>query len=114
MSGSINNIKKIAPKMRQMFIQTSQPTIGQDMKQHSKPSLTSKIAIVQSMGLRGKKKKYKGKHIFNPSQTTKKPIVQSMELRGNKKKYKSKKNANLGREMHRIQLKTVGKKNMLY
>ena len=52
------------------------------------------------MNLRRKKKKYKGKHIVNPSQTPKKPIVQSMDIRGNKKKYKSKKNANLGREMH--------------
>ena len=72
MSGFINNLEQITQQMRQMFIQTSQPTIGQDMKQHSKPSLTSKIAIVQSMGLRGKKKKYKGKHTVNPSQTLEK------------------------------------------
>ena len=31
------------------------------MQQHAKPSMTSKILIVQSMDLRGKKKKYKSK-----------------------------------------------------
>ena len=45
----------------------------------------------------GKNKKYKGKHNVNPSQTPKKIIVQSIELRGNKKKYKSKKNDNFGK-----------------
>ena len=49
------------------------------------------------MELMGKNKKYKGKHIVNPSQTPKKPIVQSMDIRGNKKKYKSKKNDNFGK-----------------
>ena len=67
------------------------------MQQHAKPYLTSEILIVQSMDLRGKNKKYKGKHNVNPSQTPKKLIVQSMELRRNKKKYKSKQNANFGK-----------------
>ena len=49
------------------------------------------------MDLRGKKKKYKGKHSVNPSQSPEKLVVQSMELRGNNKKYKSKKNANFGK-----------------
>ena len=66
------------------------------MQQHAKPSLASEILIVQSMDLRKKKKKYKGKHSVNPSQTPEKLIVQSMELRGNRKKYKSKQNANFG------------------
>ena len=44
-----------------------------------------------------KNKKYKGKYNVNISQTPKKLIVQSMELRGNKKKYKSKKNDNFGK-----------------
>ena len=51
------------------------------MQQHAKPSLTSEILIVQSMNLRGKKKKYKGKNSVNPSQTSEIIIVQSMELR---------------------------------
>ena len=69
-----------------MYVQASQPIIGQDMQQHAKPSLTSKILIVQSMDLRGKKKKYKGMHNVNPSQAPEILIVQSMELRGKKKK----------------------------
>ena len=48
------------------------------------------------MEIRGKKKKYKGKHSFNPSQTPEILIVQSMELRGKNKKYKCKQNANPG------------------
>ena len=83
--------------MEQMSIQTSEPIASQDMQQHAKPSPTSEILIVQSMDLKGEKKKYKGNHSVNPSQTPKKLIVQSMELRGNKKKYKSKHIANFGK-----------------
>ena len=67
------------------------------MKEHGKPSPTSKILIVPYMYLRGKKNKYKGNHSVNPSQTHEKLIVQSIELRRNKKQYKSKKNANFGK-----------------
>ena len=94
-----------------MYVYNSEPTIGQYMQQHAKPFVTSKILIVQSMDLRGKKNKYKGKHDINPSQTSEKLIIQSMELRGNKKKYKSKQNSKFGKE---IQLKIVGNNNMLY
>ena len=80
-----------------MYVQTSEPAAGQDMQEHANPFPTSKILIVQSMDLRGKKKKYKGKNNVNPSQTPKNTIVQSMELRGNKKKCKSKHNANFGK-----------------
>ena len=90
MIGFVNNLEQITQQMGQMSVQTLEPTTGQDMQQHAKPSLNSKILIVQSMDLRGKKNKYKGKHSVNPSQTPEKLIVQSMELRGNKKKYKSK------------------------
>ena len=84
--------------MGQIYVQTSQPTAGQDMQQHAKPSLTPEIIIVQYMGLRKKNKKYKGKHSVNPSQTPEILIVQSIELRGNKKKYKSNQNSNFGKE----------------
>ena len=94
--GSLNKLEQITQQMGQMFVQTSKPIVGQDMQQHAKPSVTSKILIVQRMDLRGKKKKYKGKHNVNPSQNPEKLIVQSMELRGNKKKYKSKHNASFG------------------
>ena len=80
--------------MGKISVQTSQPTAGQDMQQHAKPSTNSKILIVQSMDLRGNNKKYKDNHNVNPSQTSEIIIVQSMELRGKKKKYKSKQNAN--------------------
>ena len=80
-----------------MSVQTLEPTSSEDMQKHAKPSSTSEILTVQSMDLRGKKKKYKGKHSVNPSQNSQNPIVQSMELRGNKKKYKSKHNANFGK-----------------
>ena len=67
------------------------------MQQYANPSLTSKILKVQSMDLRGKKKKYKGKNSVNPSQTPENIIVQSMELRGKKKIYKSKHNPKFGK-----------------
>ena len=66
------------------------------MLQHVNPSLTFEMPISQSMDLRGKKNKYKGKHSVNPSQNFEILIVQSMELRGKKKKYKSKKNSSFG------------------
>ena len=93
----INNLKHITQQMGQMSVQTSEPTSSEDMQKHANPSLTSEILTVQSMDLRGKKMKDKGKHSVNPSQNPEKLIVQSMELRGNKKKYKSKKNANFGK-----------------
>ena len=86
MIGSINNLEHITQQMGKMYVQTSEPTAGQDMQQHAKPSLASKILIVQSMDLRGKKNKYKGKHSVNPSQTFEILIVRSMELKGKKKK----------------------------
>ena len=67
------------------------------MQQRAKPSLTFEIIMVQSMVLREKKKKYKGKNSVNPSQTLENIIVQSMELIGKKNKYKSKKNVNFGK-----------------
>ena len=96
MIGFVNNLEQITQQMWQMFVQTSEPTSGQDTYKNAKPSLTSEILIVQPMDLRGEKKKYKGKHNVNPSKTPENPIVQSMELRGNKKKYKSKHNASFG------------------
>ena len=66
------------------------------MQQYANPLLAFEILIFQSMELRGKKNKYKGKHNVNPSQTPEILIVQSMELRGKKKKYKSKQNAKFG------------------
>ena len=84
MMGSVNNLENITQKMGQMFVQTSEPIVGQDMQQYVKPSPTSKLLIVQPMDLTGKKK-YKGKHNANTSQTLEELIVQSMELRGNGK-----------------------------
>ena len=84
------------------------------MEQHANPSLTYEIPIVQSMDIRGKKKKYKGKHNVNPSQNPEILIVQSIELRGKKKKYKSKHNANFGKGDALNPYQDSWKKNMLY
>ena len=46
--------------MVQMSAQTSEPTAGQDMQQHAKPSLTSEILIVQSIDLRWKEEELQG------------------------------------------------------
>ena len=46
MMGSINNLEHITQQIRQMYVQASQPIIGQDMQQHAKPSLNSEIIIV--------------------------------------------------------------------
>ena len=97
MMGSFNNPKQITQQMGQMYVRTLQPTTDQDIKQYAKPFLNFEIIIVQSMGLKGKKKNYKDNHSVNPSQTLENIIVQSMELRGNKNKYKSKQNANFGK-----------------
>ena len=86
MIGFINNLEHITHHMGQIYVQTLEPTAGQDMQQHAKTSLTSEILIVQSMDLRGKNTKYKGKNDVNISKNPENPIVQSMELRGNKKK----------------------------
>ena len=46
MIGSFNNLEQITQQMGQMYVQTSKPTVGQDMQQHAKPSLNSEIIIV--------------------------------------------------------------------
>ena len=83
------------------------------MQQHAKPSSYSKVLIVQLMDIRGKKKKYKGKHCVNPSQTSEELIVQSMELRGNRNKYKSKQNDNFGEGDALNQAKDSGKQQSI-
>ena len=72
--------------MGQIYVHTLQPTVGQDMQQHANPSPIYEIPILQSMYLRGKKKKYKSKQnanfgkgdALNPSQDS--GQQQSIEL----------------------------------
>ena len=66
--GSIRKIDRLTQQMRQVSVQNSQPTTGQENQQPTNPAQTSEILTVQATDQKGKKKKQK-KNINSNSRT---------------------------------------------
>ena len=55
--GSINQIDELSQLLGHVFVQTSQPTTGQENQQPTNPAQTLEILTVQAMDRKRKKKK---------------------------------------------------------